>query len=33
MKSVAVVAGSGSFTIYPNAAPTAETRVNFLITN
>ena len=33
MKSVAVVAASGSFTIYPNAAPTAETRVNFLITN
>lgn len=33
MKSVAVVAGSGSFTIYPNAAPTAETRVNFHITN
>lgn len=33
MKSVAVVAGSGSFTLYPNAAPTAETRVNFIITN
>jgi len=33
MKSVAVVAGAGSFTIYPNAAPTAETRVNFFITN
>lgn len=33
MKSVAVVAGAGSFTIYPNAAPTAETRVNFHITN
>lgn len=33
MKSVAVVAGSGSFVIYANAAPTAETRVNFLITN
>ena len=32
-KSVQAVAGSGSFTIYPNAAPTAETRVNFLITN
>ena len=33
MKSVAVVAGAGSFTIYPNSAPTAETRVNFFITN
>ncbi len=33
MKSVAVVAGSGSFTIHANAAATAETRVNFLITN
>ncbi len=33
MKSVAVVAGSGSFTIYANAAATAETRVNFIITN
>jgi hypothetical protein len=33
MKSVAVVAGAGSFTIYANAAATAETRVNFLITN
>ena len=32
-KSVQAVAGSGSFTIYPNAAPTAETRVNFIITN
>ena len=32
-KSCAVVAGAGSFTIYPNAAPTAETRVNFIITN
>lgn len=33
MKSVAVVAGSGSFTIYANAAATAETRVNFLVVN
>lgn len=33
MKSVQAVAGSGSFTLYPNAVPTAETRVNFLITN
>ena len=34
LKSVAVVAGSGSFVIYPNAAPTtADCRVNFLITN
>jgi hypothetical protein len=28
-----VVAGSGSFTIYMLVAPTAETRVNFLLTN
>jgi hypothetical protein len=33
MKSVSVVAGAGSFTIYANAAPTAETRVNFIIIN
>jgi hypothetical protein len=33
MKSVQAVAGTGSFTIYPNAVPTAETRVNFLVTN
>jgi hypothetical protein len=33
MKSVQVVAGAGSFTIYANAAAAAETRVNFLITN
>lgn len=33
MKSVQAVAGSGSFTIYPNANPTAETRVNFLVIN
>ena len=32
-KSVQAVAGAGSFTIYPNAAPTAESRVNFIITN
>lgn len=33
MKSVQVVAGSGSFTIYANAAATAETRVNFVVIN
>jgi hypothetical protein len=33
MKDAHVVAASGSFTIYPDAAPTAETRVNFLVTN
>lgn len=33
MKTVAVVAASGSFTLYANAAATAETRVNFLVTN
>jgi hypothetical protein len=33
MKSAVAVAGAGSFTIYPNANPTAETRVNFTITN
>jgi lysophospholipase L1-like esterase len=33
MKTVLVVAGSGSFTIYANAAATAETRVNFLVLN
>lgn len=33
MQSVQAVAGSGSFTLYPNAAPTAETRVNFFIVN
>lgn len=31
MKSVSVVASSGSFTLRGNAVPTAETRVNFLI--
>ena len=33
MKSVLVVAGSGSFTIHANAAATAETRVNFIVLN
>lgn len=33
MKSVAVVAAAGSFTLYANAAATAETRVNFLVLN
>lgn len=33
MKSAVAVAAAGSFTIYPNANPTAETRVNFTITN
>ena len=33
MKSVQVVAAAGSFTIYANAAPTAETRVNFVVIN
>lgn len=33
MQSVQAVAGSGSFTLYPNAAPTGETRVNFYIIN
>jgi len=33
MKSVAAVAGSGSFTLYANAAATAETRVNFVVLN
>lgn len=32
-KSVQCVAASGSFTIYPNAAPTSETRINFWIVN
>lgn len=32
-KSCQVVAGSGSFTIFANAAATAETRVNFLVIN
>jgi len=33
MKSVQAVAAAGSFTLYANAAPTAETRVNFLVIN
>jgi len=33
MKSVQVVQASGSFTIYANAAATAETRVNFVVFN
>lgn len=33
MTSVQVAAGAGSFTIYANAAATAETRVNFLVVN
>lgn len=33
MTSVQVVAGAGSFTIYANAAATAETRVDFLVIN
>lgn len=33
MKSVRVVQAAGSFTLYADAAPTAETRVNFLVLN
>jgi hypothetical protein len=33
MKSVQAVAATGSFTLYANAAATAETRVNFLVIN
>jgi len=33
MKSVQAVAAAGSFTLYPSATPTAETRVYFTITN
>jgi len=33
MKSVQAVAAAGSFTLYANAAATAETRVNFLLIN
>lgn len=33
MKSVQAVAAAGSFTLYANVAPTAETRVNFLVLN
>lgn len=32
-KSVLAVAAAGSFTIYANAAATAETRVNFVVIN
>jgi hypothetical protein len=33
MKSVQAVAGSGSFTLYANAAATAETKVSFMVVN
>jgi hypothetical protein len=33
MKGVSVVQAAGSFTLHPNSAPTAETRVNFLVIN
>jgi len=33
MKSVAAVAAAGIFTLHANAAATAETRVNFIVTN
>jgi hypothetical protein len=33
MKSVSAVSASGSFTLFANAAATAETRVNFLVLN
>ncbi len=33
MRSVQAVAAAGSFTLYANAAATAETRVNFLVLN
>ena len=33
MKSVAAVAGAGSFTLNADAAATAETRVNWLVIN
>jgi hypothetical protein len=33
LKSVSAVAASGSFTLYANAAATAETRVNFIVIN
>lgn len=33
MKSVVAVAGSGAFTLTANAAATAETRVNFRVSN
>jgi hypothetical protein len=33
MTSVQAVAGAGSFTLYANAAATAETRVNWFVAN
>lgn len=33
MKSVQAVATAGGFTLYPNAVPTAETRVNWMVVN
>lgn len=33
MKSVSAVAAAGSFTLFASAAPTAETRVNFIVIN
>lgn len=33
MKAAAAVAGAGSFEIFPDVAPTGETRVNFLVLN
>jgi hypothetical protein len=33
MKSVQAVAAAGSFTLYPSTAPTAATRVNFIVIN
>jgi lysophospholipase L1-like esterase len=33
MSAVKCVAAAGSFTMYPDAPPSAETRVNFLVTN
>lgn len=33
MQSVQAVAAAGSFTLFPNNPPSAETRVNFLVTN
>ena len=33
LKAVQAVAASGSFTLYPDTAPTAETRVNWLVIN
>lgn len=33
MTGAVIVPGSGNFTIYPNAPPTAETRVGFFVVN